>query len=198
MPFNEVFGITEHVRKLEGTLSQNHRWYKVGEKIFENHNNKNGIEGLIQIKHKGGMVQTLKFFDFFGTRFLDVKWSEFKRIGIDYKIMSFKKLSFDDGAVIAGMRLSEKEDIARAMVPLDGWEHLFDYYMKDEDDKDLQKKSISNSWTSNKTPTQDLVSYIFSIIPDYTMQYFFNACQTYGYNDTLKDLIEICSSPQFC
>ena len=90
-------------------------------------------------------------------------------------IDGFNDLPFENDAFIKEMIQEEKEQIAEEM-PVSGWQHFVDHYTEDEDDRKQIKSSISNSWESKRTPTDDLISLIIQIYPDYTMKDFFNAC----------------------
>ena len=192
--FRNVFDITTNKDKLGRKLNQDKSWYKVGEKVFAG--NEIGLERLKHIKNKVGMVQTEKFFEVFGTSHPGIKWGDFKDIGInDFKINTFINLPFENDSVIAEMDTTKKEKIAEAMVSVDGWEHFVDHYFKDDEERKKDVKlSISNLWQSSENPTKDLVKLIFQQDADYTLKKFFDACRDCGYNETLKDLKNMCSS----
>lgn len=191
--FNEVFGITKNVQVLEGTLNQGNRWYKLGEQIFAR---STGFEDFRQISKRVTIVQTIELFNKMETRHPNVTWGDFKRIGIEnYKIHSLKNFpgegdSFDDTTLIKDLFTTDKEKIAGAML-VNGWEHFVDYYIEDVDDRKQWKTSISNTWQSTKTPTQNLVDLIIQYFTEYNMENFFHACKACGYNDTLKNLVDI-------
>ena len=194
-----AFSKTERKEKLGKTLDSNdhnplvYRWHKVGEKIFEN--SQGGLKKLNQILREKGMIETFRFFENFGSRFPDLRWSEFKHAGIEKGISDLNKLKFDNGKRIASMDTTQKEQIAETMIPMRGWERFIDHYIKDVNDRELLKNSIQNSShqaTSYHSSTEKILNLVKQIHPEFTMKEFFAACKKLTYNDTLKDIKEIC------
>ena len=126
-----------------------------------------------------------------------VTWDEFKLVG-SKEVDGLDALSFKDTDVVSQMSSDEKEEIARKLVPFDGWEHYLDHFVKDEERKKELKTNISNQADqkvkqNGGSPSEKLKELICQLFPNYTMEKFFNACKKCRYNDTLVDLNEICT-----
>ena len=198
LEFNKVFGMMRNLDTLKTTLDQDDRWFRVGEKVFKN--GKYAQEGNNALKEILNSYQFIQARDFI-TSYIEnshpkLTWDEFKQVGFEV-VDGLDALSFKDTDVVSKMLLEDKDKIARKLAPSNGWKHYLDYFEKDENRKKTLKTSFSLKAASigeRKTPTEKLTELIFMYFPDYTMEQFFNACKECHYNDSLRDLMEICAA----
>lgn len=179
---------------LENTLLQDNRWYQVGEIIFKDHESK---EKLDHIKYTNEVYKCKEFFSIFVTRCPCVKWGEFKGVGIDHNINKFGNLPLKDNDLIANMFTNEINQIITTMAPVHGsWKYFIDHYIKENDRKRIKTK-IEHLDNNTNTVIEKFISLINGTFPEYAVGHFFRLCKNLGYNDTLKDLMEILDSSNF-
>ena len=190
----DTFTKIVHMDLLKITLDANHfvspRWLVLGQKIFKGH--KYGLEQLKNITNEIQMEQTLCFFENFAARFPRLTWGEFK--DIDKNIEGLKDLTFGDESKIASLSEIEKLDIAKIMIPMNGWVRIVDQYIKSAKERKSLKSAIQNSCKRRQTfsPTEQLLELVYQIYPKFTVKQFFDACKESHFNDTLTDMKKIC------
>ena len=200
LKFKEIFGTMRNLDTLRTTLDQDDRCLRVCEEVFRNENYAQVGDTMKLILESFRFTQAFTFI----TSYIDISqpnmnWDEFKQVGSGI-VDALDALSFQNSDVVSRMGLVSKDKIAHKLAScINGWKYYLDHFEKDEERKNLLKTNILNQANQEvkrkgDSPTEKLNKLIRQYFPDYTMEKFFNACKECHYNDTLGNLMEICTA----